>query len=599
MRKTLDDLFLDSPLPGSLAATDLLVVRRGGMDHAARADQLEVFGVGPLRTDLATAAPGQGSDLVAYARGVAGGIPRWLQDKLDEHVTPEDFGAIGDGTERPVSQWLVGGLQDRGYADLAAIQAIYPHVTALTESIDWAAFQQAINFSETGGKPLRPTGHYVINRGLIIDSPINLDGGGYFELGSMASPPFIAGCRITASAAIAAMVLCAPAANPSALHGLRLNGIYFDANNLASACLQADSCQHSSFTNLKGNRATVIGFDFTDRLGAYFFKNYINAVHYNSTASVAAQSSVGVRFRDTVAAAGGIVQTHVGWIETFTVNGNGVEIGGADNNEFGAITANTSTGTGIGLVFKGPTGFGFLAPRNNFIRYMAGSVVDQTNSRTNTIHNMSSETNSIQLDGAGGEVKFRAFNYISGSYWSTPDYTMKDVKVLPVGALAPIAGAAFGTSASTWPCIDLADGAVQGLGFTCLMDYDWHTGSIKAITIALAPSTAFAGNFRLRVRGATPAPGGGMAATSLDESFTVTPSATINQFTKHTLTFGTPLPVTYADLIALRIDRVGTDAGDTHTGVCQVLSVGAHFVATGPSSGGGGGGPWEVLDPVI
>ncbi len=551
-----------------------------------------------LRGDLSNTGSDKGGELVAYKRNATGAANRHLRAKADEFVTPEDFGAIGDGVARTVNDWIVGGALSRGYADLAALQVDFPHVTALTESLDWAAFQQAINYCAETGLPLRASGDYSHNRGLIINSPINLDGGGYFELGSAASPPFISGCRITATAAIATLLLVAPAVSPSAIHGLRINGIYFDANNLASACLQADSCQYSSFTNLKGNRATVIGFDFTDRLGAYFFKNHLNAIHYNSTASVAAQNSVGVRFRDTVAAAGGIVQTHVGWIETFTVDGNGVEIGGADNNEFGAITANTSTGTGIGLVFKGPTGFGFLAPRNNFIRYMAGSVVDETNSRTNTIRNMSSETNSITLSGSGGEVKFRAFNYVTGDYWSTPDFTMKDVKTHPAGALT-LQGGTAGTLSSLWGCVDLADAATQGVGISCLMDYDWSTGNIKAITLALAPSTAFAGNFRIRVRGATPANASGTAATSLDESFTITPSATIGFHTKHTLTFATPLPVTYGDTVLLLIERLGTDINDTHTGVLKLLSVGTHFTATGPNSAGGGGGPWDVLDPVI
>ncbi|WP_145589137.1 phage head-binding domain-containing protein [Yersinia rochesterensis] len=53
-------------------------------------------------------------------------------------VTPEQFGAIGDGTAHPLSE---------RYATLAAAQAVYPHVTSLNQTIDWAACQAADNYA--------------------------------------------------------------------------------------------------------------------------------------------------------------------------------------------------------------------------------------------------------------------------------------------------------------------------------------------------------------------------------------------------------------------------------------------------------------------
>ena len=69
---------------------------------------------------------------------------RTLQSKLDEFVSVKDFGAIADGTLHPVQEWTVTGSRIY-YKDLAAIQADYPHVTSLNDSIDWAAIQKAIN----------------------------------------------------------------------------------------------------------------------------------------------------------------------------------------------------------------------------------------------------------------------------------------------------------------------------------------------------------------------------------------------------------------------------------------------------------------------
>lgn len=53
-----------------------------------------------------------------------------------------DFGAIFDGASHPLSQ---------RYGTLAAAKVVYPHATALTQEIDWAALQGAINSVEARG----------------------------------------------------------------------------------------------------------------------------------------------------------------------------------------------------------------------------------------------------------------------------------------------------------------------------------------------------------------------------------------------------------------------------------------------------------------
>ena len=61
---------------------------------------------------------------------------RTQRDKNSEIVSIKDFGAIGDNTLHRLSE---------KYTTLAAAQAVYPHATALTDSIDWAAAQKAVN----------------------------------------------------------------------------------------------------------------------------------------------------------------------------------------------------------------------------------------------------------------------------------------------------------------------------------------------------------------------------------------------------------------------------------------------------------------------
>lgn len=79
-----------------------------------------------LRQDLASV---RGFSLI--------GAPQGGQlDDVITYVTPEQYGAIGDGTLHPLSE---------RFASLAAAQAVYPFATALTQSIDWAACQKAEN----------------------------------------------------------------------------------------------------------------------------------------------------------------------------------------------------------------------------------------------------------------------------------------------------------------------------------------------------------------------------------------------------------------------------------------------------------------------
>lgn len=81
-------------------------------------------------------------------------------------VMPQDFGAIADGASHPVSQWLAGGRFDRGFANLAAIQLVYPMVGALTDEIDWAATKAAI---ATRRNVFMPNGQYIMSGELCFE----------------------------------------------------------------------------------------------------------------------------------------------------------------------------------------------------------------------------------------------------------------------------------------------------------------------------------------------------------------------------------------------------------------------------------------------
>jgi hypothetical protein len=89
--------------------------------------------------------------------------------RLEETISVKSLGAIGDGTLHPLSEF---------YDTLAEAQAVYPFVTSLSQSIDWAAIQLAYLISAAGninGDTATPEVHPDVDLGFgmyVIDAPI-------------------------------------------------------------------------------------------------------------------------------------------------------------------------------------------------------------------------------------------------------------------------------------------------------------------------------------------------------------------------------------------------------------------------------------------
>jgi len=99
------------------------------------------------------------------------GAGRWLA--INNTASLLQRGAIGNYQYYAVSDWYTAGTAYyRGFADLAAVQAVYPHVTASTDSIDFAVIQSAINASY-GGDLIIPKGGYYL-RAARADKILNI-----------------------------------------------------------------------------------------------------------------------------------------------------------------------------------------------------------------------------------------------------------------------------------------------------------------------------------------------------------------------------------------------------------------------------------------
>jgi hypothetical protein len=112
----------------------------------------------------------------AFIASGTGAITRNAQDKLRDEVSVKDFGAVGDGVSRQISSLAtLGTLSVAGWT-LPQWQAVYPHVTALTNQLDWVAGQAAVN---TGKTVKWPYGSYVHDQPLSAPTPgQKLDGNG-------------------------------------------------------------------------------------------------------------------------------------------------------------------------------------------------------------------------------------------------------------------------------------------------------------------------------------------------------------------------------------------------------------------------------------
>lgn len=101
----------------------------------------------------------KGAALVGFLQSSASPFGRTVAAKLRDVVSVKEFGAIGDGSTHPLSEF---------FSTLAAAQVYYPDAAALSVPIDTAATQAALNYLKLagGGKLLYPksTGDYIITR---------------------------------------------------------------------------------------------------------------------------------------------------------------------------------------------------------------------------------------------------------------------------------------------------------------------------------------------------------------------------------------------------------------------------------------------------
>ncbi|HBJ1433977.1 TPA: head-binding protein, partial [Escherichia coli] len=99
-----------------------------------------------------------------------GAVQRTQHQKNLDVLNVKDFGAIGDGNDNPLSS---------RFASLPAAQAVYPFVTSLDQTQDYAGIQAAINAAkDINSAVFIPSGSYITNSTISADYAVSIYGEG-------------------------------------------------------------------------------------------------------------------------------------------------------------------------------------------------------------------------------------------------------------------------------------------------------------------------------------------------------------------------------------------------------------------------------------
>ena len=114
-----------------------------------------------LRSALADT---NGSSLIGTKSDLSGAVARIIHDKVSDAVSIYDFGATWDGALHPLSE---------RFSTLTAAQMVYPFVTSLDQSTDYAAIQAACDSKKT---VLIPKGTGFVNSTIIFNNSVRIVG---------------------------------------------------------------------------------------------------------------------------------------------------------------------------------------------------------------------------------------------------------------------------------------------------------------------------------------------------------------------------------------------------------------------------------------
>lgn len=228
-----------------------------------------------IGSELVRASSGRRKTLTAWLTELLAGVgiyvtstgsttARTLANRFAASKDVRDFGAVWDGSSHPLSGY---------YETLAAAQAVYAHATALTNEIDWAATQAAVNaLAVTGGEVVLPNGVGLFDQALVIGDGTSTSKStrvgislrsiagvsGSADLSEYTTPG--EGCRIKWNGADSTSAAVLDVRGP--VHSIRCEGFIVDCAGLAGIGIKIRNLFNSHFENVRVTEWTTIAWDF-------------------------------------------------------------------------------------------------------------------------------------------------------------------------------------------------------------------------------------------------------------------------------------------------------------------------------------------------
>jgi len=340
---------------------------------------------------------------------------RTQAEKNAEQVSVKDFGAIGDGTNHTVNEWTVVGSKIY-YPTLAAMQIDYPHITGLSDSIDWAACQAAIDFVGKGGDVLF---NQTAQNTYLINKPLKYYGGQrWVGCGGIDVLGLGTEIRLTASATSVAE----PKTPSSTTYGFNPVGIYFNALSFAPSALWLYNTSYSFVDQCAANCASADGgaflFDSDTSKQCYFNKLNIPRAFASGTGGAAFKFVRGANANQIFGGkAGGSYRG-----AEFTTSSSGNLIIGTDFEENTDCHIYVDTGNNVFIgthMENAPIGFNITSLGTNTQRmnttYATTTTVNvQDLSKVGTVLDTRTESSQTTGDLRFGGAKFKS-TYLTAS----------------------------------------------------------------------------------------------------------------------------------------------------------------------------------------
>jgi hypothetical protein len=566
---TIDGTVIGGSTPAAATVTNLTA--SGTVSGAGVTTLLAPY---TLSADLASTVSGKGADLIGYSYPATGASGQTVQQRLQQTVYATDFGAIGDGTSHPLSSV---------YATLSAAQAVYPFVTSLTQEIDYAAAQAAVNALPEGGIVVFAQKHYLwnstvtANKGVLLQGQQRTDDTSNFN-GSGAEWPRIQWNG--ASAATMYHLVSVTAGN--ILWGGGSDGIYWDGNDLAATAVHLDNTKYATLSGGARN-CTSQGALISSQngvVGQFSQMNQIPSWEYIYGSTAATQGSHGLFLMGNGTSVPA-TQQQIGNIQGLVYNGALLYIQETDNCSVQTVRADVQTGgTGFGIYLK--AGGAQNANFNAFTN--ASGPIYQDNAIAGTwLGNYISEGGGINSGTSvwHGEL----VDYVKDLRFKSHCYALRKFINIPAAALIGQGATGLVQFALQYQCITLPKASTSPSVQTFIpIDYDLADGSIVGVEFTFADNGASGGNYDLSLSFSS-----GNTASSF-----VTPTTLTNvvaagaQYAPQIYTFSLNVPYSRGYFMAMKIVRNSGNASDTNTDDLIVLGVRIVYVSTGPDSSGSG-----------